>query len=190
PALRRVARSYRELSLPAIASLLRSSWHEERLLALLILVRQYPDATPAQRDAICRLYMRRIRHINNWDLVDCSAGIVGAHLSEGRRSRLRRLARSQSVWERRLAIIATYFYIRRGEFDDTLQIATLLLNDPHDLIHKAVGWMLREVGKRNRAVEVKFLRKHVRRMPRTMLRYAVERFPARLRRQFLSARSL
>lgn len=186
-ALRKVATSYRDLSLPAIANLLRSPWHEERLLALLILVRQYGDGTPAQRDAIYRLYMRSTAFINNWDLVDASASIVGAHLHKRGRTRLRRLARSPSVWKRRIAIIATYSYIRRGEFHETLKIAVLLLNDPHDLIHKAVGWMLREVGKRNRGVEEAFLRKHARRMPRTMLRYAVERFPVALRRRFLAA---
>jgi 3-methyladenine DNA glycosylase AlkD len=189
PALRRVASSSRDLSLAAIDELLRSPWHEERLLALLILVRQYARETPAGRDAIFRLYMRRTAHISNWDLVDLSAGIVGAHLQARGRSRLRRLARSSSVWERRIAIVATYTYIKRGEFDETLRIAAELLDDPHDLIHKAVGWMLREVGKRDRRVEEAFLRTHAARMPRTMLRYAIERFPAGQRRRWLAARS-
>ena len=187
PAVRKVATACRDLSLPAIADLLRSPWHEERLLALLLLVRQYTDGTPAHRDAIYRLYIRSTAHINNWDLVDCSASIVGVHLHKSGRMQLRRLARSSSLWERRIAIVATYAYTRRGEFDETLRIAALLLNDPHDLIHKAVGWMLREVGKRDRAVEEAFLRTHARRMPRTMLRYAIERFPAAQRRRFLEA---
>jgi 3-methyladenine DNA glycosylase AlkD len=132
--------------------------------------------------------MSRTAGINNWDLVDCSAEhIVGAHLREGNRARLLRLAKSKVLWERRIAIIATFHYVKRGEFDDTLRVARLLLDDPHDLIHKAVGWMLREVGKRDRAVEEQFLRRHAKRMPRTMLRYAIERFPQPLRRRYLAA---
>jgi len=187
PALRKVATSYRGLPLSAIASLLRSPWHEERLLALLILVRQYADGAPARRGAVYNLYMRSSAYVNNWDLVDASACIVGAHLHERSRTPLGRLARSPSVWKRRVAIIATYSYIKRGEFDETLRIARLLVTDPHDLIHKAVGWMLREVGKRDRRVEETFLQQHAQRMPRTMLRYAVERFPAVLRRRYLAA---
>ena len=186
PAVRAVAARYQSLPLRDVEALLQSPWHEERLLALVILVRQYERETPAGRGAIYRLYRRNIDRINNWDLVDCSAGrIVGAHLCAGSRAGLQRLARSSSLWERRIAVVATGFYIGRGEFDETLRIARLLLDDPHDLIHKAVGWMLREVGKRNRAVEEKFLRQHASRMPRTMLRYAIERFPERLRRRYL-----
>jgi 3-methyladenine DNA glycosylase AlkD len=186
PAIRAVAARYQSLPLRDVEALLQSPWHEERLLALVILVRQYERETPAGRDAVYRLYRRNINGINNWDLVDCSAGrIVGAHLAAGSRAWLQRLARSRSVWERRIAVMATGFYIGQGEFDETLRIARLLLDDPHDLIHKAVGWMLREVGKRNRAVEEEFLRQHAHRMPRTMLRYAIERFPERLRRRYL-----
>ena len=188
PTVRKVAVTHQALPPRALAGLLKSRWHEERLLALLILVRQYERGTPARREAIYRLYMRSTARINNWDLVDCSAPqIVGAHLYDGNRNRLRRLARSTRVWERRIAILATFVYIRRDQFDDTLAIARVLLDDPHDLIHKAVGWMLREVGKRNRAIEEAFLRRHAARMPRTMLRYAVERFPPRLRRRYLAA---
>ena len=189
PALRTLAVRYQSLSLRELSALLASPWHEERLLALLILVRQYSRAEPADREKIYRLYVSRMARINNWDLVDCSAEhIVGAHLRGGTRAPLLRLARSTVLWERRIAIIATFHYIKRGEFDDTLRIARLLLDDRHDLIHKAVGWMLREVGKRDRAVEEAFLQQHAKRMPRTMLRYAVERFPLRLRRRYLSAR--
>jgi 3-methyladenine DNA glycosylase AlkD len=188
PVLRKLAARYHALSLRELSALLGSPWHEERLLALLILVRQYSRADPARREAIYRLYMSRTARINNWDLVDCSAEhIVGAHLRDGARARLLRLARSKALWERRIAILATFHYIKRREFDDTLRVARLLRDDPHDLIHKAVGWMLREVGKRNRAVEEEFLRQHAKRMPRPMLRYAIEHFPQRLRRRYLSA---
>jgi 3-methyladenine DNA glycosylase AlkD len=168
-----------------VEALLQSPWHEARLLALLILVRQYTRMSNA-RGAIYRLYLRNTHRVNNWDLVDLSAGqIVGAHLAERDRATLHLLARSRSLWERRIAIIATGIYIRRGEFGPTLRIARLLLEDPHDLIHKAVGWMLREVGKRDREAEEAFLRRYAHRMPRTMLRYAIERFPERLRRRYL-----
>jgi 3-methyladenine DNA glycosylase AlkD len=186
PVLRQLAREHEALPPRELSSLLRSSWHEERLLALLILVRQYARAGPARQEAIHRLYLNSTTHVNNWDLVDCSAEhIVGAHLPARRRSMLTQLAKSESLWERRIAIIATFHYVKRGRFDDTLKIARLLLDDPHDLIHKAVGWMLREVGKRDRAVEEKFLRRHAGHMPRTMLRYAIERFPRRLRLRYL-----
>jgi 3-methyladenine DNA glycosylase AlkD len=188
PDLRKLAAKHRSAPLATISSMLRSKWHEERLLALLILILQYGTAGAAQKDAIFRLYLRSTDRINNWDLVDCSAAqIVGAHLFEGGRARLLRLAKSKSLWERRIAIIATAHYIKRGEFADTLKIARILRDDPHDLIHKAVGWMLREVGKRDRAAEERFLKRHAARMPRTMLRYAIERFPERLRRSYLAA---
>jgi 3-methyladenine DNA glycosylase AlkD len=187
PVLRALARQHEALPLADGSTLLRSPWHEERLLALLILVRQYSRAGPETRDAIYRLYVRSTRFVNNWDLVDCSAEhIVGAHLRERDRRPLVRLARSRLVWARRIAIMATFHYIKRGELADTLRIARLLLGDEHDLVHKAVGWMLREVGKRNRAVAEDFLRQHASRMPRTMLRYAVERFPRRLRAQYMA----
>lgn len=188
PVLRTLAREYREVSLAELSTLMESRWHEERLLALLILVRQYARAEPAHREAIYRFYLRSTARINNWDLVDCSAEhIVGAHLRDRRRTRLRRLAKSRRVWERRIAILATFHYIKRNDFDEALGVARLLLDDPHDLIHKAVGWMLREIGKRDRRVEEAFLREHASRMPRTMLRYAIERFPERLRRRYLNA---
>lgn len=188
PMLRKLAAKYQAVSLRGLSRLLRSPWHEERLLALLILVRQYSSAEPAHREAIYRLYMSRTAQINNWDLVDCSAAhIVGAHLRDGNRTRLLRLAKSKALWERRIAIIATFHYVKHGEFDETLRVARLLRDDPHDLIHKAVGWMLREVGKRSRAVEEAFLEQHAKRMPRTMLRYAIERFPQKLRRRYLAS---
>jgi 3-methyladenine DNA glycosylase AlkD len=188
PAVRQLARDYDGLTLREAAALLQSRWHEERLLALVILVRQYARSGPVARDAIYRLYLRNTSRINSWDLVDISAEhIVGAHLRDRDRGVLRQLARSRVLWRRRIAIMATFHFIRRGEFDDTLDIARLLLSDPHDLVHKAVGWMLREIGKRDRAVEERFLRQHARRMPRTMLRYAIERFPEKTRRSYLAA---
>jgi 3-methyladenine DNA glycosylase AlkD len=187
PQLRALAREYRDMPLICGVSLLRSPWHEERLLALLILVGQYARADARTRQTIHQLYLRNTRSINNWDLVDSSAAqIVGAHLKTRDRRVLRRLARSTSVWERRIAMIATYHYIRQGDFTDALAIAGLLRRDEHDLIHKAVGWMLREIGKRDRGAEERFLRRHARTMPRTMLRYAIERFPERLRRTYLA----
>ncbi|RPI54281.1 MAG: DNA alkylation repair protein [Acidobacteria bacterium] len=186
PHLRRIARDYQTLPSSDVVRLLHSKWHEERLLALFILVRQYAGGDTRTRGVIHRLYLHNTGFINSWDLVDSSAAqIVGAHLENGDRRVLRHLARSTSVWERRIAIIATYHYIRKGEFSDALAIAALLCHDEHDLIHKAVGWMLREIGKRNRDVEERFLRRHAQTMPRTMLRYAVEKFPDRLRRKYL-----
>ena len=186
PQLRVLAREYRDMPMKYIVTLLRSPWHEERLLALLILVGQYVRGDAHARQDIHQLYLRNTASINNWDLVDSSAAqIVGAHLESRDRRVLRRLARSTSVWERRMAMIATYHYIRQRDFKDALAIAALLRRDEHDLIHKAVGWMLREIGKRDRATEERFLRKHARRMPRTMLRYAVEKFPPSLRRKYM-----
>jgi 3-methyladenine DNA glycosylase AlkD len=189
PDLRKVAREFRDLPLSDVTRLLASPWHEERLVALLILVRQYATGTPSRREAIYRLYMKHLHCINNWDLVDASAEhIVGAHLYAGRRVPLRRMARSPNVWERRIAMIATFHHIKRGRFAEPLRVAGWLLNDPHDLIHKAAGWMLREIGKRNLEAEERFLARHAAHMPRTMLRYALEGFSERRRRRYLAAR--
>jgi 3-methyladenine DNA glycosylase AlkD len=190
PQLRAIAREVKDSSLETLEQLLQSPWHEVRLLALLVLVDQHRRGSGAVREAIHRLYLRNTHRVNNWDLVDCSAAqIVGAHLREGDRSLLARLARSASLWERRIAMIATADFIRRDDYGDALRIAEMLLGDTHDLIHKAAGWMLREVGKRDRAAEEAFLRQYASRMPRTMLRYAIERFPERLRRQYLAGRT-
>jgi len=186
PVLRRLVREYRGLPRERAAELLRSPWHEARLLACLLLADAYPRGDAAEREAIYRLYLENTEHINSWDLVDTSAPhVVGAHLQEGDRTVLERLARSDSVWERRIAILATQHFIRRGDFGSTLQIAEILVDDRHDLIHKAVGWMLREVGDRDRAAEEAFLRRHHGTMPRTMLRYAIEKFPPDLRQAYL-----
>jgi 3-methyladenine DNA glycosylase AlkD len=186
PALRALVREYRGVSLDAAATLLRSEWHEARLLALLLLADAYRRGDADAREGIYRLYLKNLDRVNNWDLVDLSApNIVGAHLLEGDRSLLDELARSEVLWERRIAIIATQHLIRKGDFSATLRIAEVLVDDRHDLIHKAVGWMLREVGNRDRAAEEAFLRRHHRTMPRTMLRYAIEKFPPDLRQRYL-----
>jgi 3-methyladenine DNA glycosylase AlkD len=185
PVLRRLAREYQAVGLPQVLRLLQSRFHEDRLLALLLLVQLFARGDEALRRRIYQRYLASTRYVNNWDLVDSSAEhIAGAWLWTRSRQPLRRLARSKNLWERRIAIIATFHFIRRGQFRDTLEIAAMLRDDREDLIHKAVGWMLREVGNRHHATEVAFLKSHCRRMPRTMLRYAIEKFPARERAQF------
>jgi len=190
PALRKIARELRAAPLPAALVLLRSPLHEERLVALFILVEQFARGAPAVRQRIYSEYLKHVpRHVNNWDLVDSSAPyIVGAHLEDRDRGVLYELARSPHLWSRRVAIIATAWFIKRSSFDDTLAIAELLLDDHEDLIHKAAGWMLREVGNRDRVVAERFLRRHYSHMPRTMLRYAIERFPDAKRRAYLGER--
>jgi 3-methyladenine DNA glycosylase AlkD len=187
PEMRGLARKYRELGDADAVALLASPWHEDRLVALILLVNAYERGDDARRGKIYRAYLANTRHINNWDLVDCSAGqIVGGHLDSGDISALERLARSKDIWKRRIGIVATFSFIRRNEFRPTLRIAAMLLEDTHDLIHKAVGWMLREVGKRDRKTLDAFLAKHYRRMPRTMLRYAIERHPEPTRKRYLA----
>ncbi len=189
PDIRKVAREFSAATLSDIMKLLASPIHEERLLALIMLVRAYRAGDDASREKIFGLYLRNTRHINNWDLVDLSAPhIVGKHLSGSGRSRLYTLARSRDLWQRRIAILSTLSFIRQNDFADTLKIAGMLLSDEHDLIHKAVGWMLREVGKRSAAAEEKFLLRHYKKMPRTMLRYAIERFPAAKRKKYLNGK--
>jgi 3-methyladenine DNA glycosylase AlkD len=186
PALRALAKEYEGAGAAEAGRLLRSPFHEDRLLALLVLVRLYARGDEAAREKIYGLYLKSTRFINNWDLVDSSAEhIVGAHLRERGRGPLHLLAKSADLWERRIAVLATFHYVRRGEFAETLRVARALLSDREDLIHKAVGWMLREVGKRDPSAEEEFLKEHCRRMPRTMLRYAVERFPEERRRRYL-----
>jgi 3-methyladenine DNA glycosylase AlkD len=186
PVLRNLARDFRELPLEEVEILLRSPIHEERLLALLILVLVVAKADDARRKAICDFYLTNTKHVNNWDLVDGSApALVGAYLMDKNRKPLVGLAKSRSLWERRIAIVATQHFIRHGEFDDTLKISRMLLDDKEDLIHKATGWTLREVGKKNEPTLVSFLEEHGAVMPRTMLRYAIERFSLEKRRLFL-----
>jgi 3-methyladenine DNA glycosylase AlkD len=186
PVLRKMAKKYSGLPLAAAARLLQSPYHEDRLLALLILIQLYYQGDGAVRDAIHRLYLEHRSFVNNWDLVDASAPhLVGHYLGNRSTEPLTRLAGSGVMWERRMAIIATFYFIRQGDYAETLRIARLLLGDPEDLIHKAVGWMLREAGKREVAVAEAFLQAHYRQMPRTMLRYAIERFPEARRQAYL-----
>lgn len=189
PVLRQLAREYRDLPLNEIEVLLCSPVHEERLLALLILVARLPKCDDQHRRTVYDFYLSHTRHVNNWDLVDTSApAIVGGYLRDKPRKPLIRLAKSGCLWERRIAIVATQFFIRLDDFDDTLAISRLLLGDQEDLIHKASGWMLREVGQRDEATLVAFLDEHAASMPRTMLRYAIEKFPTERRRAYLAAR--
>ena len=187
PEIRQLTRECRDISESTIVGLLRSPWHEARLLALCILVDRYERGDARTRAGIYRLYLRHRDRVNNWDLVDCSAEhIVGPQIIDGDRAVLRRLVRSRSVWDRRIAVLATFHFIRNRKYGETLALARILLADEHDLMHKAVGWMLREIGKRDRPVLERFLRTYAHRMPRTMLRYAIERFSAPDRRRYLS----
>ena len=187
PQVRQVVSRYRGLSRVEISRLLSSQWHEERLAALLIMVEQFERGDAGQQKALFTLYQTHIKHINNWDLVDCSAPkIVGAYLHDRSRELLYRLAVSPKLWRRRIAIIATFAFIRNEDFVDTLAIAAILLKDSEDLIHKAVGWMLREVGKRDEGTLLRFLDRHAFVMPRTMLRYALEKLSARQKQHFMA----
>ena len=191
PEQRKIAKKYSELPLKETQKLLSGKIHEQRLTALLILVIKYKKADDTDKKKISHFYIKNFKHINNWDLVDLSSEkILGDYLLEKDKSLLYRLARSKNLWERRIAVITTFAFIRNNRFDDTLKISGLLLNDRHDLIHKAVGWMLREIGKRDQEVEEKFLKKHYRKMPRTMLRYAIEKFDEKKRQFYLKKLNL
>jgi 3-methyladenine DNA glycosylase AlkD len=186
PKLREVVREFRGVPIAEAEMLLQSPMHECRAVALLLLVWAFEQGEHPIQKGIYQLYMRNTHRINNWDLVDASAReIVGGYLWQRSRRPLYRLARSRSLWERRIAVVATYHFLRRGDFGDTFGIARLLLDDKEDLIHKAVGWMLREVGKRDQKAAEEFLVQNYRGMPRTMLRYAIERLPERRRQQYL-----
>jgi 3-methyladenine DNA glycosylase AlkD len=186
PELRRIVRAHRELSRADTLSLLKSPWHEERLAALMLLVDAHQHGTRSERGVLHRDYLANTEWINNWDLVDASAGeLVGSHIAARGTARIETLSLSKSLWERRIAIVATLFTIRNDDFAPTLLIAERLLGDQHDLIHKAVGWMLREVGKRDAAVLRRFLDAHAATMPRTALRYAIERLKASERSDYL-----
>lgn len=189
PVLRKLSKQYRAIILSEIEKLLHSPMHEARLLALLILVEQYQKGGQREKDQIYKYYLANTTYINNWDLVDSSAHkIVGAMLFDKERKPLYKLVKSNNLWERRIAIMATFYFIKQNDFLETLTIAEKLLSDQHDLIHKAVGWMLREVGNRDRVVEETFLKQHYQNMPRTMLRYAVEKFPEKRRKDYLQGK--
>ena len=186
PLLRKLVKKYRGISITEVRKLLHSKFHEERLLAVLMLVQLFKSGDKSVEKQVYDLYLENTEFINNWDLVDISAShIVGAHLHEKDKAPLYNLVQSKNLWERRISIISTFYFIRQNEFDDTLKLAKILLNDKEDLIHKAVGWMLREVGKREIEFEEEFLQEHYKIMPRTMLRYAIEKFPETSRKMYL-----
>ena len=189
PELRKLAKDYQDITAKEAEQLLKSSIHEERLLALLILVRSYSKGDESAKKSIYELYLKNTQSVNNWDLVDGSAEhIVGAFLMDKSKKPLYRLAKSKNLWERRISIMSTFHFIKRDEFSETVKISGMLISDEEDLIHKAVGWMLREVGKRHLQTEEKFLRNHYQEMPRTMLRYAIERFPEPKRQRYLKGK--
>lgn len=188
PKTRALAKKYADTSFADLKCLLHSQFHEERLLSLLILVDQYERGDAKKKKKVFDFYMRHRKFINNWDLVDLTAHhIVGDYLKDKDKALLTRLAWSEDLWERRIAMVATFHYIYEGKHEWTFKIAEILMRDRHDLIHKATGWMLREVGKRCSQPKLEeFLRKHAPKMPRTALRYAIERFPHAKRRKYLN----
>lgn len=187
PVIRKQVKKFYGLSMEDAMRFLHSDFHEERLFALLLLVQMFQKGDEPLRKRIYQVYLEHTEQINSWDLVDSSAHlIVGAYLADRSRAKLYQLAKSKNLWRRRIAIMATFTFIRQGDFADALEISKLLLTDEHDLIHKAVGWMLREVGNRDGDLERAFLKTRYRTMPRTMLRYAIEKFPEIERRRYLN----
>lgn len=188
PIQREVAKKfYKQITISEVQKLLQSKIHEHRLTALMILTLKYQVGEIKEKKAIVNIYLKNTKWTNNWDLIDLSSNkIVGNYLLDKPRDILYKLARSKSIWERRIAIMATFEFINDLSYDDSLKIATILLHDPHDLIQKAVGWMLREVGKRNLSAEIKFLDQYYKTMPRTMLRYAIEKFDPEKRKFYLN----
>ncbi|MGD2030624.1 MAG: DNA alkylation repair protein [Desulfobacterales bacterium] len=186
PELRKLVKEYPNITIKEVIQFLRSLIHEERMFALLILVRKYSKGNETEKKRIYELYLKHTKFINNWDLVDGSAQyIVGAFLMNKSKKPLYRLAKSSSLWERRIAVLSTFYFIQHHHFSEALKISEILLTDEQDLIHKAVGWMLREIGKRDITAEETFLKKYYKNMPRTMLRYAIERFPESKREKYL-----
>ena len=189
PKIREIAKKNKTLTSEEINKALKSKFHEERLCALLILVERYSRAGEEEKEEIVKFYLANTKYINNWDLVDLTAPkILGKHLLNRNRKILTKLSRSENLWERRISILSTFEFIRKKDFSDTLKISKRLLKDEQDLIHKAVGWMLREIGKRDLETEEEFLKKHYKKMPRTMLRYAIEKFPEKKRLAYLEGR--
>lgn len=186
PELRKLAKAHRDTPLPEVLQLLKSAVHEERLFALFVLVQAYARGDDSSKERIYKLYLKHTGFVNNWDLVDTSAGhIVGHFLANRSKEPLYGLAKSPVLWERRIAIMSTSYFVKHDEFSEALKISRMLLSDEEDLIHKAVGWMLREVGKRDIETEERFLKRYYKKMPRTMLRYAIERFPEPKRQEYL-----
>jgi len=189
PQIRLTAKEFSDLSLSDLRRLISSEIHEERLTALLILVHQYKKGDESHKEKIYNFYFRSKKHINNWDLIDLTAEhIVGAYLLDKDKSILYDLAKSENLWGRRISMLSCFHYIKKESFETALEISEILLNDEHDLIQKAVGWMLREIGKRDLETEERFLKKHYKHMPRTMLRYAIEKFPEKKRQAYLKGK--
>lgn len=187
---RALAKKYHELPFSDIQVLLKSKVHEERTIALMILVRRFQKADEKTQTRIYQFYLRHLKFVNNWDLVDGSAPYLsGPYLFKRDRRILYKLARSRKLWEKRVAMLSCFYFIRQSDFADALKIAEILLHDDHDLMHKAVGWMLREIGKRDLSIEKKFLKTHAATMPRTALRYAIEKFPEKERQQYLKMKN-
>jgi 3-methyladenine DNA glycosylase AlkD len=191
PATRLVAKEFYEMSLSELSKLISSKWHDDRLLALIILVRQYQKGSEAQQRAVYDFYLKHIAHVNNWDLVDSSAEfIVGEHLKDRPRDLLFKLAKSEDIWQRRVAMVGSFQFIKNGDPSTSLLLAEELLHDRHDLIQKAVGWMLREIGKRvDRKILLDFLNQHAHEMPRTMLRYSIEHLPPEQRVHYMALKA-
>lgn len=187
PMSRKIAEKYKDISLEKVSSLLKNKVHEIRLIGVLILVHKYKIGTSKEKKGIVNFYFKNTKYINNWDLVDLSASrILGDFLLDKKDKKiLLKLALSKNLWEQRIAIIATLAFIKKGDLEWTFKIAQIFLNHKHDLIHKAVGWMLREAGKENIQKLRKFLDINISKMPRTTLRYAIERFPEKLRLNYL-----
>jgi 3-methyladenine DNA glycosylase AlkD len=188
PNQRIIAKGCSDTSMKEVQSLLKDKVHECRLTALLILIQKYNKAEETEKEKIFKIYLKNTKYINNWDLVDLSAPqIVGDFLLDKDRSVLYKLVKSKNLWDRRIAVLSTFTFIRNKDFKDILVFSEILLNDKHDLMHKAVGWMLREMGKRDKKIEVEFLKKYCKKMPRTMLRYSIEKFEEKERKAFLLA---
>jgi len=187
PLQRKIAKRYwNTINLSDLQELLKSKIHEHRLTALFMLIFKYERSSDDEKKKIASFYLKNTKRINNWDLVDLSAPkILGEYLLNKNRKVLYRLAKSKNVWEKRIAMLSTFAFIKNNQFEDALKISEILINDSHDLIQKAVGWMLREIGKRNLKAEEIFLKRHFRKMPRTMLRYAIEKFPEKKRLAYL-----
>lgn len=191
PVLRKFAREFKTLSMAECHFLICSTINEERLLALFILIDQYQNGTQREQEIIYQFYINHLQHINNWNLVDASAHLImGAYLfPSDKKEILIQLAKSDVMWKRRISVVATWYFIRNNQFEWTVKIAKILLSDTHDLIHKSVGWMLRETGKRDVGVLIKFLDQYASQMPRTMLRYAIEKFSPTERKKYLLKRN-
>lgn len=189
PVLRKIAKEFQDLSFDELGQLIKSNIHEERLVSLFILVNKYKRAEEKLKERIYTFYLKNLNYVNNWDLIDLSAPkIVGEHLLNRDKNILIRYANSSSLWERRVAILSTHTFIKNSYIETTIQLSDILLNDKHDLIHKAVGWMLREAGQCDIKTLESYLKKNYKKMPRTMLRYAIEKFPESKRKRYLKGK--